>query len=63
MRKSKLTDSQIMTVVKRIEAGFAVPDICRELHQRSKVLQVAGQIRRQGCVHDGQMKELEDKNR
>ena len=31
MRKSKFTDSQIMDAVKRIEAGFAVPDICREL--------------------------------
>jgi len=31
MRKSKFTDSQIMDAVKRVEAGFAVPDICREL--------------------------------
>ena len=31
MRKSKFTDSQIMNVVKRVEAGFAVPGICREL--------------------------------
>ena len=31
MRKSKFTDSQIMEAVKRVEAGFAVPDICREL--------------------------------
>ena len=31
MRKSKFTDSQIMDVVKRVEAGFGVPDICREL--------------------------------
>ena len=29
MRKSKFTDSQIMDAVKRVEAGFAVPDICR----------------------------------
>jgi putative transposase len=28
MRKSKFTDSQIMDAVKRVEAGFAVPDIC-----------------------------------
>ncbi len=33
MRKSKFTDSQIMDAVKRVEAGFAVPDICRELGQ------------------------------
>ena len=31
MRKSKFTDNQIMDAVKRVEAGFAVPDICREL--------------------------------
>jgi putative transposase len=31
MRKSKFTDSQIMDAVKRVEAGSAVPDICREL--------------------------------
>lgn len=31
MRKSKFTDSQIMDACKRVEAGFAVPDICREL--------------------------------
>ena len=29
MRKSKFTDSQIMDAVKRVEAGFAVPDIRR----------------------------------
>lgn len=31
MRKSKFTHSQIMDAVKRVEAGFAVLDICREL--------------------------------
>ena len=31
MRKSKFTDSQIMDSVKRVEAGFSVPDICREM--------------------------------
>ena len=31
MRKSKFTDSQIMDAVKRAEAGFSVPDICREM--------------------------------
>jgi putative transposase len=31
MRKSKFTDSQIMDAGKRVEAGLAVPDICREL--------------------------------
>jgi putative transposase len=31
MRRSKFTDSQIMDAVKRVEADFTVPDICREL--------------------------------
>ena len=31
MRKLKFADSQIMDAVKRLEAGFAVPDICREM--------------------------------
>lgn len=30
MRKSRCTNSEIMDAVKRVEAGFAVPDICRE---------------------------------
>ncbi len=29
--KVKFTDSQIMDAVKRVEAGFGVPDICREM--------------------------------
>ena len=31
MRKSKFTNSQFMDAVKRVEVGFAVPDIYREL--------------------------------
>ncbi len=31
MKKSRYTDSQIMDVLKRVEAGLAVPDLCREL--------------------------------
>jgi putative transposase len=31
MKKSRFTDSQILDAVKRVEASFAVPDICREL--------------------------------
>lgn len=29
MRKSKFTDSQIMDALKRVEAGFAVTDVCQ----------------------------------
>ncbi|AWV05554.1 hypothetical protein DM992_40515 (plasmid) [Burkholderia sp. JP2-270] len=31
MKKSRFTDSQIMDALKRVEAGLAVPDLCREL--------------------------------
>jgi len=31
MKKSRFTDSQIMDALKRVEAGLAVPEICREL--------------------------------
>ena len=31
MKKSRFTDSQIMDVLKRAEAGIAVPDLCREM--------------------------------
>ena len=31
MKKSRFTDSQILDALKRVEAGFAVPDICWEL--------------------------------
>jgi putative transposase len=31
MKKSRYTDSQIMDALKRVEAGLAVPDFCREL--------------------------------
>ncbi len=31
MTKSKFTDSQVMEALKRVEAGLAVPEICREL--------------------------------
>lgn len=31
MKKSKFSDSQIMDALKRVEAGLAVPELCREL--------------------------------
>ncbi|MDR8732375.1 hypothetical protein FEQ05_06734 [Burkholderia pseudomultivorans] len=31
MKKSRFTDSQIMDAFKRVEAGLAVPDLCREM--------------------------------
>jgi putative transposase len=31
MKRSKSTDSQIMDALKRVDAGLAVPEVCREL--------------------------------
>ena len=31
MKRSKFTDSQIMDALKRVDAGLAVPYVCREL--------------------------------
>ena len=31
MKRSKFTDSQIMDGLKRVDAGLAVPEVCREL--------------------------------
>jgi putative transposase len=30
MKRSRFTDSQILALLKRVEAGTAVPDLCRE---------------------------------
>ena len=35
MKRSKFTDSQIMDALKRVDAGLAVPDVCRELGIRT----------------------------
>ena len=31
MKKSRFSDSQIVEALKRVESGFAVPELCREL--------------------------------
>ena len=31
MKRAKFTDSQIMDALKRVDAGLAVPEVCREL--------------------------------
>ncbi len=31
MKKSRFTDSQIMEALKRVEAGLAVPELCRDM--------------------------------
>jgi len=42
MKKSRYTDSQIMDALKRVEAGIAVPDLCRELGGFAPALQDHG---------------------
>ena len=31
MKRSKFTDTQIMDALKRVDAGLAAPEVCREL--------------------------------
>jgi putative transposase len=31
MERSKFTETQIMDTLKRVDAGLAVPEVCREL--------------------------------
>ena len=64
MRKSKFTDSQIMDAVKRVEAGFAVPDICRELGiSTATFYKWRAKYGGMDVSMMSRMKELEDENR
>jgi hypothetical protein len=54
MKKSELTDSQIMEALKRADAGFKMLILCRELDIRRFVLPLAGQIWWHGSVDDGE---------
>jgi hypothetical protein len=48
MRKSKSTENTIITILKAVEGGRAVRDVCREHEvQRSDLLQVDDQVRRE----------------
>ena len=38
MKKSKFSDSQIMSILKQNEAGLKVPDLCREHGISSAIL-------------------------
>jgi hypothetical protein len=55
MKKSRFTDSQIAEALRRVEAGLLVPEFLPGArHQLSDLLQVAGELRRDGHIHDGQ---------
>ena len=56
MKKSRFIDSQIMAALKRVEAGLAVPDICREVGISTATLykwraKFGGMVNRPGAVH------------
>ena len=64
MRKSKFTDSQIMDAVKRVEAGFTVPDICRDLGiSTATFYKWRAKYGGMDVSMMSRMKELEDENR
>jgi putative transposase len=64
MRKSKFTDSQIMDAVKRVEAGYAVPDICRDLAiSTATFYKWLAKYSGMDVSMMSRMKELEDENR
>ena len=64
MRKSKFTDSQIMDAVKRVEVGFTVPDICRELGVSTAMFyKWRAKYGGMDVSMMSRMKELEDENR
>jgi putative transposase len=62
MRKSKFTDTQIIDVVKRVESGFGVPEICLEMGISTATFY---KLRaKYGGIHvstQSRMKELEEK--
>lgn len=48
MKRSRFTDSQIMDALKRVNAGLAAPDICRDLGISSVTFQK--QCAKFGCI-------------
>ena len=64
MKRSRLTDSQIMAILKQNEAGASVPDLCRE-HGISSASVYKWRAKFGGMDASlmKRMKELEDENR
>ena len=64
MKKSRFTDSQIMEALKRVEAGLAVPDVCRELGISSATFyKWRAKYGGMDVSMMSRMKELEEENR
>ena len=64
MKKSKYSDSQIMTILKQAEAGDPVPELCRE-HDMSSATFYKWHSKYGGMDAPmmSRLKELEDENR
>ena len=64
MMRSRYTDSQIMDALKRVEAGIAVPDLCRELGISSATFyKWRAKYGGMDTSMMARMKELEEENR
>ena len=64
MKRSKFSDSQIMDALKRVEAGIAVPDLCRELGISSATFyKWRAKYGGMDTSMMARMKELEEENR
>ena len=64
MKKSRFTDSQIIDALKRVEAGLAVPELCRELGiSNATFYKWRAKFGGMDASLMARMKELEEENR
>ncbi len=64
MKKSRFTDSQIIEALKRVEAGLAVPELCRELGiSNATFYKWRAKFGGMDASLMARMKELEEENR
>jgi len=64
VKKSRCTDSQIMAALERVEAGPAVPEICRELNiSTATFYKWRAKFGGMDTSMMSRMKELKDENR
>lgn len=64
MRKSRISDSQIMVILKQYEDGMYVPDLCREHGVRSSQFYIwRGRFGGMDTSMMKRLKELEDQNK